>query len=156
MLIILTSLVSMNKIQKNFCFSGENVMWQRYYVMPVIWTCDIYFDLLLSDQIFAFLNAKNNFLADERVRIIDLYSLTRECSEINVVVLSCLQCHFSGKSFCSARSTSFEEKYGFYGGKNSAKCWRYVNSSSKKYWYCPLADIWRTSHLQLRTSRLED
>ena len=99
-------------------------------------------DLLLSDQSYAFLNAKNSFLPDERVRIIDpCCSLTRECSEINVVVLSCLQCHFSGKSFCSARSTSFEEKYGFYGGKNSAKCWRYVNSSSKKYWNCPLADI---------------
>ena len=111
--------------------------------------------MLLSDQIFAFLNAKNSFLPDERMSIIDpCCSLTRECSEINVVVLSCLQCHFSGKSFCSARSTRFEEKYGFYGGKNSAKCWRYVNSSSKKYWNCPLADIWRTSHLC--TSRLKD
>ena len=51
--------------------------------------------MLLSDQIFAFLNAKNSFLPDERMSIIDpCCSLTRECSEINVVVLCCLQCHW--------------------------------------------------------------
>ena len=73
----------MSKIQKNFCFSVENVMWQRYYVMPVIWTCDIYFDLLLSDQIFAFLNfdscAKNSFPEDVCVaKKIDLCRESRE------------------------------------------------------------------------------
>ena len=65
----------MNKIQKNFCFSGENVMWQRYYVMPVIWI---------------FLNfescAKNSFpedvcVAKKSICVENLENLSRESSE---------------------------------------------------------------------------
>ena len=58
-------------------------MCQRYYVMPVICTCDISFDLLLSDQIFAFLNfescAKNSF--PENMCVAKKIDLCRESRE---------------------------------------------------------------------------